>query len=190
MRDRFAFSISILVVVALTAIIGMIGVFGAAGGSDFQEQLSGNGFIFQAVSVTDGDRIKEITTAKVSFGGKLGFGKDNEPAGNWHVKFFDVGNNELDGSQFRSAKIISLRFDDACGKSAHFSALGKLDNELGWNLLVDASAADPVSGHEANIRVRLSHPVYGEVYDSASEFTSVDYCIGQTLVDSGNLNFR
>lgn len=190
MRDRFIFSISIVVVVALTAIVGMIGVFGAAGGNDLKEQVSGSGSLVESRTVTDGDRIMEIDIAKLSFGGKIGFDKNNNPAGSWHVRFIDVNDDFLDGKDFRSAQINSLTFDDICGKSVHFSALGNLDNQLGWALTVDASADDPITGHETNIRIRLSHPTQLNAYDSSSEFTGVDYCTSQSLVDSGNLNFQ
>lgn len=190
MRDRFAFCIVVLAVVAMTSIIGMIGVFGASITDLKSDFLSGSGTIKRIVSATDGNRIVKLEVAKVSFSGRVGLDKNNNPSGNWHVRFVDVNNNVLDRAEFRSARIESLRLDDACGESVHFSALGRLNNELGWNLLVDASSANPVYGYEDNIRIRLQHPVYGEIYDSASEFESVDYCAGQALLESGNLIFK
>jgi hypothetical protein len=176
--------------VAVTAIIGMIGVLGAGIGNELRDSVSSSGSIVEKTSVSDGDRILDIETAKISFSGKVGFNKGNDPAGSWHVRFINVNDNFLDGKDFYSVQIKSLSFDDSCGKTAHFTALGKLDNQLGWTLTVDASAADPVTGHEPNIRIRLSNPSQLDAYDSSSEFLSVDYCIGQTLVDIGNMNFQ
>jgi len=184
-RTQFEYVIVCLLIFFIFAIVTTGLVWGGSvGNARINPSVSGSGFLSETISSVSGDKITYIKVAKISFGGKALLDSNNVASGSWHIKLFDVNDDSLDNAEFRAEDITALSFStSACGKSAHLEAFGKLNNKLGWSAIIDMSEQPDSS----TMRIRLYHPAYGWVYDTANQFTNSSSCEGQTFVDSGNL---
>ena len=182
-RTQFEYVIVCLFIFLIFAVVTTsLVVGGGIGNIRNVPSVSGTGSLSETITMIGEPKDTILKVAKVSFSGKAVL-DSNIPSGNWHIKFFDVKDDILDNSEFRAAEITSLSFSSLCGNSAHIEALGKLNNKLGWSAIIDMSEQSDSS----SMRIRLSHPAYGWVYDTANQFTNSSSCEGQTFVDSGNL---
>ncbi|MBW2990683.1 hypothetical protein KY348_03195 [Candidatus Woesearchaeota archaeon] len=189
MTHKITFGLSLILIVAVTAVAAIITVTGVANGnSNFVKYASGNAATVESMPPpVGGHPSKEITIYKITFGGRVGIDSKRGFDGNWRIRFRDVSQNELDNSMFRLASIDTLEFSNDCGKTVYLKGMGKLDNSLGW--IVEMELAEQVvSGEEEeSARIKIWYPGHNWTYDTITDFEDNAACPGHTLIDSGKI---
>ncbi|KYK26350.1 hypothetical protein AYK26_05145 [Euryarchaeota archaeon SM23-78] len=179
-----------IIIVALTAIVAMITVMGTKNGSsgNFRVYGSGTGTITETIPPPVGvGSTNEVLLYKISFGGRLGLNSRTGWDGNWHIRFQDVSQNELDRTRFQLTEIDNIEFDYNCGKIIYVSGTGKLNKTTGWLIFLEL-AEQEVGGEDVeSIRIQISYPGKDWMYDTATDFDNNLGCPGHTILDSGKI---
>lgn len=190
MTHKITYRLSLILIVAITAIAAIITVAGVVNGnSNFRKYASGNAATIESIPPPVGTHPanKEITLYKLTFGGRVGIDSRRGFDGNWRIRFRDVSQNELDNTMFRLLVIDTLEFTYDCGKTVYLIGMGKLDNSLGWIIEMEL-AEQVVSGEEVeSVRIKIWYPGYNWTYDTATDFENNVDCPWHTQLDAGKI---